>query len=67
VGSGVAAALGGSVQPAAVKTRTAKSLRRESRARSSALALAFLFVAATFLIGMVVALLLSLAGCTAPG
>lgn len=60
VGSSVSAALNGSVQPATVKTSTAKSLRRESRARSSALALTFLIVAATFLIGMVVVLLVSL-------
>jgi F0F1-type ATP synthase membrane subunit c/vacuolar-type H+-ATPase subunit K len=60
VGSGVAAALSGSVQPAA-RTHTAKSLRRESRARSAVLAVTFLMVAATFLIGMVVVLLISLA------
>jgi hypothetical protein len=60
VGSSVSAALSGGVPPATVKTSTAKSLRRESRARSSALALTFLIVAATFLIGMVVVLLVSL-------
>ncbi len=61
VGSGVTAALSGSVQPASARTNTAKSLRRESRARSAVLAVTFLLVAATFLIGMVVVLLISLA------
>lgn len=60
MGSSVSAALSSGVQPAAAKTSTAKSLRRESRARSSALALTFLIVAATFLSDMVVALLVSL-------
>ena len=61
VGSGVTAALSGNVQPAPAQTNTAKSLRRESRTRSSVLAVTFLLVAATFLIGMVVVLLISLA------
>jgi hypothetical protein len=52
--------MGGSVLPIVPKTSTAKSLRRESRARSSVLAVTFLLVAATVLIGMVVILLLSL-------
>jgi hypothetical protein len=60
VGSRVAAALDGGLLPA-TKTRTAKSLRRQSRSRSSMLAVTFLLVAATFLIGMVLVLLLSLA------
>jgi hypothetical protein len=60
VGSRVAAALDGGLLPAA-KTSTAKSLRRQSRSRSSMLAVTFLLVAATFLIGMVLVLLLSLA------
>jgi len=61
VGSGVTAALSGSVRPASARTNTAKSLRSESRARSAVLAVTFLLVAATFLIGMVVVLLISLA------
>ena len=61
VGSGVTAALSGSVQPASARSNNAKSLRRESRARSAVLAVTFLLVAATFLIGMVVVVLISLA------
>jgi neural Wiskott-Aldrich syndrome protein len=60
VGSRGATAPRGGVLPVVPKTSTAKSLRRESRARSSVLAVTFLLVAATVLIGMVVILLLSL-------
>ena len=56
------AAVSGNIQPTAARTRSAKTLRRESRERSSLFALTFLCVAAMFLIGMVVVLILSLAG-----
>ncbi len=61
VGSAVTSAIAGHVGQPTSKTSTAKSLRRESRVRSSMLALTFLFVAAAFLIGMLVILLITLA------
>jgi hypothetical protein len=61
VGAGVTSAVDGHVKLPVSKTSAAKSLRREVRARSSMLAVTFLFVAATFLIGMLVVLLLTLA------
>lgn len=61
VGAAVTSAIDGHVKLPVSKTSSAKSLRREVRARSSMLAITFLFVAATFLIGMLVILLLTLA------
>jgi len=61
VGTAVTTALDGHVTLPVAKTSAAKSLRREVRARSSMMALTFLFVAASFLIGMLLILLLTLA------
>ena len=61
MGTAVTSAIDGHVGLPVSKTSAAKSLRREVRARSSMLAFTFLFVAATFLIAMLVILLLTLA------
>lgn len=61
VGTAVSSAIDGQLGAPSAKTTTGRSLRRVSRERSSMLAMAFLCVAAVFLVGMLVILALTLA------
>ena len=61
VGTAVSSAIDGQLGAPPAKTATGKSLRRVSRVRSSTFALAFLCVAAVFLVGVLVILILTLA------
>lgn len=61
VGAAVHQQAGGTPNLPKAKARTARSMRRESRAQSSYFALMFLMCAAIFLVGVVIVLIISLA------
>jgi hypothetical protein len=60
VGTAVTSAIDGQLGAPTAKTATGKTLRRASRDRSSLTALAFLCVAAVFLVGVLILLVLTL-------